>query len=116
MIIKIKNLRLKTKIGVYDFEKNLNREIIINAEIEIKNDKSASSDKLSDTVDYDNLTTQIKNLVKENQFKLIEKLAGEIVKKIMKDQRIKRCKVEIDKTKAIKEVESFSVIIEKTRK
>jgi dihydroneopterin aldolase len=116
MIIKIKNLRLKTKIGVYDFEKNLNREIIINAEIEIKSDKATNSDKLSDTVDYAEITTEIKNLVKENQFKLIEKLAGEIVKKIMENKRIKRCKVEIDKTKAIKEVESFSVTVEKFRK
>jgi len=116
MIIKIKNLRLKTKIGVYDWEKNFNREIIINAEIEVKNSKSINSDKLCDTVDYDELTAKIKEVVAKNYFKLIEKLAGEIIKKIMQDRRITRCKVEIDKMKVVKDVESFSVILEKKQK
>lgn len=116
MLIKIKNLRLKTTIGVYDWEKNFNREIIINAEIEVKNSKSTTSDKLCDTIDYDQITKNIKEVATKNHFKLIEKLAGEIIKKIMQDKRITRCKVEIDKMKVVKDVESFSVTLEKVRK
>ena len=116
MLIRIKNLKLKTIIGVYDWEKNFNREIIVNAEIEINDSKSASSDKLSDTIDYDQITKKIKDLATKKRFKLIEKLAGEIVKKIMEDGRIKRCRVEIDKMKVVEEVESFSVTIEKFKK
>jgi len=116
MIIKIKNLRLKTKIGVYDWEKNFNREIIINAEIEVKNSKSINSDKLGDTVDYDIITAQIKEIIEKNYFKLVEKLAGEIIKKIMSNRKISRCKIEIDKVKAVKEADSVGIILEKIRK
>lgn len=116
MLIKIKNLRLKTIIGVYDWEKKSSREIVINAEVETNNTKSTTSDKLSDAIDYAELTTKIKDLVVKSRYNLIEKLAGEIVKKIMQDSRIKRCKVEIDKMKAVEGVESFSVTIEKTKK
>ncbi len=116
MLIRIKNLRLQTIIGVYDWEKKSTREIIINAEIETKNTKSTITDKLSDAIDYAELTKKIKDLVIKSRYNLIEKLAGEIIKKIMEDRRIRRCKVEIDKMKAVEEVESFSVIIEKIKK
>lgn len=116
MLIKIKNLRLQTIIGVYDWEKKSHRELIINVEVETKNTKSTTSDKLSDAIDYAELTTKIKDLVLKSRYNLIEKLAAEVIKKIMQDSRIKRCKVEIDKMKTVEEVESFSVTIEKTKK
>ena len=115
MLIKIKNLKLHTILGVHNWEKTFNREIIINAEIESDFTRSLESDNIDDTIDYDALTTKIKNLVAQNQFKLIEKLAQEMMNKIMEDARIKRCKLEIDKVAVIEFVESFSVTIEQHR-
>ena len=116
MLIKIKNLRLKTIIGVHEWEKKINREIIINAELEAKNSKSTISDKLEDTIDYDAAVNKIKSVVKNGRFKLVEKLAGEIMKEIFADKKIKRCKIEIDKVGAVVDLESFSVTLEKIRK
>ncbi len=116
MLIKIKNLKLHTILGVYNWEKTFNREIIINAEIETDFTRSLESDNVEDTIDYDVITTKIKKLVTDNQFKLIEKMAQEMMNKIMEDARIKRCKLEIDKVGVIEFVESFSVTIEQHRK
>jgi len=115
MLIKIKNLKLLTNLGVYTWEKTFNREIIINAEIETDFAQSLESDDIADTIDYDTITTKIKNLVAQNQFKLIEKLAQQIMNEIMEDSRIKRCKLEIDKVGVVEFVESFSVTIEENR-
>lgn len=116
MLIRIKNLKLKTIIGVYDWEKKIDREIIINAEIETDHIDSLNSDKLSDTIDYDHIINSIKDLIEKNRFKLIEKMSGEIIKKIMQDQRVKRCKLEIDKVGVVAGVESCSITIEEKRK
>jgi dihydroneopterin aldolase len=51
MIIKIKNLKLITNLGVYDWEKNFDRDILVNATIETKEINSTKSDILSETID-----------------------------------------------------------------
>lgn len=112
MIIKIKNLRLRTVIGIFDWEKTIDREIIINAEIASKTAQALYSDNISDTIDYDQLILKIKNLVANNRFKLVEKMAQTLMDEILKDKRISRCKLEIDKVGAVENVDSFSITIE----
>jgi FolB domain-containing protein len=114
MIIKIKNLKLKTILGIHEWEKNFEREIIINAEIFTDFNQALKSDLIQDTVDYDSIITKIKNLVSQKKFKLIEKMAQEIMNLIMEDKRIKHCKLEVDKVKVFDFVDSFSITIEKS--
>lgn len=112
MIIKIKNLKLHTIIGVYDWEKNIDREIIINAEITTNLTRSLHSDDISDTVDYDQIISKIKELVANNRFKLIEKMAQTLMDEILTNPHISKCKLEIDKVGVVENVDSFSVTIE----
>lgn len=111
MFIKIKNLHLKTIIGIHDWEEKIDREIIINATIETDCEKGLQSDDISDTINYDTLITKIKNLIANNRFKLIEKMAQQVMDVILEDQRIKACTLEVDKVGVIDGVDSFSIII-----
>ena len=115
MLIRIKNLKLKTIIGIYDFEEKIQRELIFNIELEVKSNKALASDAISDTVDYDDIIKIVKT-IGEKRFALIEKMAAEIVVEIMKNKKIARCKLEIDKTKLYDDVDTCSVVIEKKRK
>jgi FolB domain-containing protein len=115
MLIRVKNLTLHTNLGIHDWEQNFNRKIVINAEIESDFNLSLESDDINDTINYEIITTNIKNLIETKRFNLIEKMTQEIMNVIMSDQRIKRCKLEVDKVGVIDSVESFSIVIEKTR-
>ena len=115
MKIKIKDFKLKTNLGIYDWEKNFEREIIINLELEIKNSIALKSDKIEDTVDYELIYNQIKQLIYSKKFNLIEKMAQEIVDLIMLDSRINKCKIEIDKMNIFEEVRSCAVSLESKR-
>ena len=112
MIIKIKNLKLHTIIGVHKWEETIDREIIINAEITTNLTKSTVSDHIDDTVDYDEVIAKIKNLVAENRFKLIEKMAQNAMDLIMQDKRIAKCKLAIEKVGIFDYIDSVSVILE----
>lgn len=112
MLIRIKNLKVKTIIGVYDWEEKIKRELIFNIEIETKSEKASSSDNLQDSVDYDEIIIIVKKITKK-RFALIEKLGGEIVENILKNKNIKRCKIEIDKMAIYPDVESCCVVLEK---
>ncbi len=111
MIIKIKNLRLKTILGIYDFEQNFLREIIVNIEIHSNLDKARFTNSINDTIDYSVIINNIKNLVQNKKFQLIERLAQEILDLIIKDDRIEKCILEVDKTKIFQEVDSASIIL-----
>jgi len=115
MLIRIKNLRLKTVIGIYDFEEKIQRELIFNIEVEVKSSKALKSDAIIDTVDYDEIIKIVK-IIGKKRFSLIEKMAAEIVDEIMKNKKISRCNLEIDKTKLYDDVDTCSVVIEKKRK
>ncbi len=116
MLLKIKNLRLKTAIGVYDWEKNFDREIIINLEIETDFLSAFQSDQLEDAIDYNEIAQKVKKFIHENKFNLIEKMAHSLLAEVMSDFRIKKCKLEIDKVGAIDFVDSASITIEQERK
>ncbi len=109
MLIKLKNLHLKTIIGVHKWEDDIERKMLINIEIETDSVESMKSDNIKDAIDYDIITKNIKNLVKNNRFKLVEKMVDEILNLIMTDKRIKKCKLEIDKIGAVVDLESFSI-------
>jgi FolB domain-containing protein len=116
MLLKIKNLKLKTILGIYAWEEHVEREIIINLEIESDSNLALTSDNIEDAIDYDKISNKVKNLIATTRFKLIEKMAQEVMNKIMQDQRIIRCKIEIDKVGALDFVESASITIEQFRK
>ncbi len=116
MLLKIKNLKLKTIIGIYPWEEKIDREIVINIEIDTDFNQSLKSDDINDTIDYDFISSAVKNLVAEKKFKLVEKMAQEIMDLIMQNPKVKKCKLEIDKVGSIDFIDSFSVTIEQERK
>jgi len=116
MIIKIKNLRLKTIIGVYEWEQSIAREIIINIEIETDHRVSMQSDNIEDALDYDIIVAKIKKFIGANHFKLVERMVLKVIDLIMEDKRIKKCQLEIDKVGAIDDIDSFSVTQIRERK
>lgn len=109
MIIKIKNLRITTIIGIHEWERSHPREIIINLHMEFDGLKAAKSDNINDTIDYDSLSQKITAFVQSTSYGLVEKLAVDLLYKIMEDQRINYAKIEIDKPGAVGNAESVSV-------
>ncbi|MFT5703059.1 MAG: FolB domain-containing protein [Rickettsiales bacterium] len=115
MIIKIKNLRIETFLGIYEWEKTHPRTLIFNVQIDGDFEKSIFTDKIEDTLDYDKITNQIRDYTKNNYCHLIEKIVGELLELIMEDQRIKSCTLEVDKTGVYDFVDSFSITQTKNR-
>ena len=79
MIIKIKNLEIDCNIGIYQWEKTFNRRLIINVEIHTLNEKSCVSDDIKDTLDYDIIYKNIKQIIATKKYELIESLAHDIL-------------------------------------
>jgi dihydroneopterin aldolase len=109
LTIKLKNLKLKTIIGVYSWEQDIQRDLIVNTTIEAEEIKTIN-DELINTIDYEELTNLIKSIVRDNRFKLVESLVDKIINEIKnKYKNIYSILVEIDKLGALADLESFCV-------
>lgn len=115
MIIRIKNLRLRTLVGIFDWERVNKQDIVINIQMEFDGSKAGQSDKIEDTVDYKKINKAIIQEVENSQFFLLEKLAQRVLEIILQNPRVLHAKVEIDKPGALRFADSVSVECEARR-
>jgi dihydroneopterin aldolase len=112
MKIIIKNLQVKTIIGVHAWEKKKPRDIFITLEIEFDGTKPAKTDSISDTPNYDEISAMLTDETTKSRFELIEKLAVHLLYKVMEDPQISYAKIEISKPGAIPDAETVCVVEE----
>jgi len=115
MIIRIKNLRLRTVIGINDWERDLLQDIILNIEFEFDSDAAAKSDDIKDTVDYKTLKRKIIKYVENSKVFLLEKMADDILNILFKDPKVQSAQVEVDKPNALRYTDSVSVVASRIR-
>jgi D-erythro-7,8-dihydroneopterin triphosphate epimerase len=107
--ITIKNLRLRTIIGIYEHERKNRQDIILNITIDFDDTEAARTDDVADTVDYKTIKKQIIALVEKSSYNLIEKLVAEVASLIMQDEKVESTTVEIDKPHALRFADSVSI-------
>ncbi|MCK5148511.1 dihydroneopterin aldolase [bacterium] len=109
MEIRIKNLRARGIIGIYDWEKDHPQDVIINVSMIFDGTLAAQTDKIEDTVDYKRVKKRILDIVEHQHFGLIEKMATAVMDMIMEDSKVEKATVEIDKPFALRFADSVSV-------
>lgn len=70
--------------GVLEKEKKAKQKFVINIELYLNLAKACKSDDVIDTVSYADVFSDVKDVVENNKFDLIEYLAQEISKEILK--------------------------------
>ncbi len=115
MIIKIENLRLRTVVGVFEWEKKIKQDVVINIEIEFDGREAMEKDDISFTVDYKSITKRIILEIEGGEFNLIERIAGDVMKIILDDGRVRKATVKVDKPGALRFADSVSVTHSESR-
>ena len=109
MIIRIKNLRLRTITGINDWERKDLQDVVVNVEIAYDGSAAVESDDIDDSIDYKAITKRIIQEVEPSRFQLLDKLSGHILAILMEDERVQRATVEIDKPGALRFADSVSI-------
>lgn len=111
-IINIKNLRLRTFIGFNPEELEKQQDIIINAEIHYPADMAVETDDKENAVNYKTITKRMIALVEDGKFKLLEKLAYELLQIANEHEDIHYARVTVDKPHALRFADSVSITLE----
>lgn len=96
--IHIDNLVFKGKHGHYEHERKIEQEFVIAVRLGVDASPAAQSDKLGDTIDYDDVKKKIQTILEGTSRYLIEKLSEDIALSILQDSRVAEVQVTIKKT------------------
>lgn len=95
--IFIRELSLRGKHGVGEAERQTEQEFLIDIEVSFDTRAAAKSDNIADTLNYSDFRNVARDVVENNTFYLIERLADTIAQRLFADTRIAAVAVSIRK-------------------
>ncbi|MBH32092.1 MAG: dihydroneopterin aldolase [Gammaproteobacteria bacterium] len=113
-IIYLKNLKVKTRIGIFDWEKQVDQIINVNIELGVDIKKASETDDIKHALNYKNISKKVINYIENNRFNLIEKLAEKLAEMILSETNVLSVELTISKPGAIRGSEDVGITI--TRK
>ena len=114
--VLIKNFIIQEIIGIHEHEKIKKQKIKFNIVIDVDQNVLPDEKDIKSIVDYEKITNNLKNLVKNKKYNFLESLVEDSFKEIFEDKRINSVKIKIEKPEAIKNADSVGVEVFKNRK
>ncbi len=112
-IIYLRDLRIDTIIGIYDWERKMKQTVIIDLEMATDIRKAADSDNIDDTLNYKSVAKRLINFVGDSEFELVESLAERIAELVMTEFNVPWLRLSLNKKGAVRGVRDVGVIIER---
>lgn len=113
--IFIRSLRIDTIIGIYDWERTLQRPLVFDLELGLDTRQAASSDHVRDAVDYAAVSDTVREIAITLKPQLLETLAETIARTLFERFAILSLRLSIDKPGAIADVKGVGVEIDRRR-
>ena len=110
--IQIKDLLLRTIIGINDEERRNRQDVLINMTLFADTRAAGVSDDIADSVNYKTITKRVIALVENSSFYLVEKMVAEIADLCLENPQVERVRVSVEKPGALRFARSVGVTIE----
>lgn len=115
-IIFLTGLKIETVIGIYDWERQIKQNVIIDLEMATDIQRAAQSDHIDDTLDYKAVTKRLIQFVEESEFQLVETLAERCAEIVLKEFNVPWVRLRLNKKGALRGAQDVGVIIERGEK
>ena len=114
--IRIKNLKVKARHGVYEFERKKDGTFELDIELYLSLEKSGQSDKLEHTIDYDNIVSIVISAFTEKNYNLVEAAAESVCGKLLNALNIVKVILRVRKPHAPINADFDTIEVELIRK
>lgn len=111
--VYIQGLSIETIIGVHDWERETRQTIVIDIEMSTKADRAAVSDWIGYAVDYSAVSARVVEFTEASQYKLIETLAEQLARIIMREFGVAWVQLRVSKPGAVEKAKDVGVVIER---
>jgi 7,8-dihydroneopterin aldolase/epimerase/oxygenase len=114
-IIFIRDIRLDTLIGAYEFERRQPRTLRVDIEIGRPSIRACKTDELADTIDYSAVVEVVRETFSSHTFHLLEPLAELVVNLILEKFDAQWAQIEVSKTGVVADARDVGVRIVRCR-
>jgi 7,8-dihydroneopterin aldolase/epimerase/oxygenase len=112
-VVFIRDLRLPTIIGAYEFERRRPQILQLDLEIGHVAANAKDTDRLEDAVNYADVVKAIQEIMANHQFHLLESLAERIAQVVLARFGAQRIRLEVTKTGAVRNARHVGIRIER---
>ena len=114
-IIFIRDIRLDTLIGAYEFARRQPRTLRVDIDIGRPSIRACKTDELADTIDYSAVVQVVRETFSSHSFHLLEPLAELIVDLILEKFNAQWARIEVAKTGVVADAREVGVRIVRRR-
>ena len=112
-IVYLRDLRIDTVIGIFDWERRTTQTIILDLEMSVDIAKAAASDDIKDTLNYKAVAKRLIEFVSNSDFQLVETLAERCAQIIREEFDVRWVKLTLNKKGAVRGADDVGVMIER---
>lgn len=109
--VYIRDLLVRCVIGIFPEERDKKQDVLINVLMDADLRDACERDAIEDSVDYKKVKQEIVKLAEASQYRLVEALAGRIAEICLREKRVQRVEVRVEKPGAARFSRSVGVRI-----
>jgi 7,8-dihydroneopterin aldolase/epimerase/oxygenase len=114
--IVIRDLRVEALIGIHRRERHVMQTLSLDLEIGLPNSAVFASDKVSDTIDYEQVALRIKALAAAQHYRLVETFADRVATLITSDFGAPWVKVSVAKIGILPNAKFVGVTLQRDKR
>ncbi len=112
-IIFVRDLRIPTVIGIFDWERAIKQTVVLDLEMAADIRRAAATDSIDDTLSYKDVAKRLIEYVGESEFQLVETLAERVAGIVLEEFSVPWVRVTLNKQGAVRGARDVGVIIER---
>lgn len=109
--VYIRGLRARTIVGIFEWERRLPQEIVLDIEMSTDIRPAAKSDAIEDALDYKAVAKAVVAHVEASRFQLVERLADSICQLVIRDFAVAEVALVLNKKGALSDAADVGVRI-----
>lgn len=115
-IVYIRDLRIDTIIGIYDWEREVKQTVILDIEMATDIRQAAATDEIKYALNYKEVSKRLIAYVENRNALLVETLAEEITTLVREEFNVPWLRLRLSKPGAIRRARDVGLVIERGKK
>ncbi len=115
-IVYIRDLRIETIIGIYDWEREVKQEVSFDLDMAADIRRAAQTDDIQYALNYKSIAKRIISFIQTSEFLLVERMAEEVANIVLVEFSVPWLRLRVSKPGALRGSQDVGIIIERGEK
>ena len=115
-IVYIRDLRIETIIGIYDWEREVKQEVSFDLDMAADIRRAAQTDDIKYALNYKSIAKRLISFIQASEFLLVERMAEEVANIVLVEFSVPWLRLRVSKPGALRGSQDVGIIIERGEK